>query len=85
MNLTSFVCCSCNFEKLYKITEKYKNCKPNFVVLCVTKTTTFLKNVYTFELKFLCEKLKCEIPRSVFVQHLYMILSWILDMWCRLA
>jgi hypothetical protein len=49
-------------------------------VLCVTRTATFPKHVYTFELLFLLEKLKCEISRSVFLQNPYMILSWILDM-----
>jgi hypothetical protein len=63
-----------------KIGEKYKKCKPTFVVLCVTTTTTFAKHVYTFELQFLLEKLKCEIPRSVFLQNPPMIFSWILDM-----
>jgi hypothetical protein len=85
MNLTPFVCCSCKFEKSYKITEKSKNYKPNFFVLCVTRTTTFSKHVYTFELWFLLEKLKCEIPRSVVLQNPYMILSWILDMLWELA
>jgi hypothetical protein len=33
----------------------------------------------------LLEKLKCEIPRSVFLQNPHMILSWILDMLWRLA
>jgi hypothetical protein len=45
-----------SFENSYKITEKYKNCKPNFFVLYVTRTTTFSKHVYTFELQFLLEK-----------------------------
>jgi hypothetical protein len=48
-------------------------------VLRVTRTTTFSQYVYTFELQFLLEKLKCAIPRSVFLQNLYKILSWILD------
>jgi hypothetical protein len=30
--------------------EKSKNCKLNFFVLCVPKTTTFSKDVYAFEL-----------------------------------
>jgi hypothetical protein len=71
---TPFVCFSCKFEKSYKITEKSKNCKPNFIVLCVTRNTTFSKHVYTFELYFLLEKLKGEIPRSVILQNPCMIL-----------
>jgi hypothetical protein len=54
-------------------------------VLCVTRTTTLSKHVYTFELYFLLEKLKCEIPRSVFLQNPSKILSWILDMMWGLA
>jgi hypothetical protein len=50
------VCFSCDFEKSYKITEKSKNSQPNFVVLSVTRTTTFSQDVYTFELQFLLEK-----------------------------
>jgi hypothetical protein len=64
----------------YRIVERSKKCKPNFVVLCVTRTTFSTKHVYTFELQFLLEKLKCKIPRSVILQNPYMILSWILDM-----
>jgi hypothetical protein len=45
-----------NLVKSIKITEKSKNCKPNFAVLSVTITTTFSKDVYTFELQFLLEK-----------------------------
>jgi hypothetical protein len=52
----SFVCFSCDFEKSYKITEKSNNSKLNFVVLSVTRTTTFSKHVYTFELQFFLEK-----------------------------
>jgi hypothetical protein len=63
--------------KSYKIIEESKNCIPNFVVLCAS---TFPEHVYTFELQFLLEKLKCEIPRSVILQNPYMLLSWILDM-----
>jgi hypothetical protein len=55
-------------------------------VLCVTKYTFSAKKVYTFELQFFLEKKKCEIPRSVFLQIPYMILSWILDMlWIALG
>jgi hypothetical protein len=49
-------------------------------VVSVIRTTTFTKYVYTFEFCFLLEKLKCKIPRSVFLQNRHMILSWILDM-----
>jgi hypothetical protein len=49
-------------------------------VLCVTRTATFPKHVYTFELQFLLEKLKCKIPGYVILQNPYMILSWILDL-----
>jgi hypothetical protein len=52
----SFVCFSCDFEKSYKITEKSENCKLYFAVLSETRTTTFPKDVYTFELQFLLEK-----------------------------
>jgi hypothetical protein len=52
----------------YQFVEKSEYWKPNFVVLCVTRTTTSSKHVYTFDLWFLLEKLKCEIPRSVFLQ-----------------
>jgi hypothetical protein len=54
-------------------------------VLCVTRTTTSPKHVYTVELWVLLEKLKCEIPGSMFLQNPYMILSWILDMLWELA
>jgi hypothetical protein len=54
-------------------------------VLCVTESTFSAKEVYTFDLYILLEKLKCEIPRSVFLQNPDMILSWILDMLWRLA
>jgi hypothetical protein len=64
-----------SFENSYKFVEKSKNFKPKFVVLCVTRTTTSSKHVYTFDLQFLLEKLKCEIPRFVFLQNPYMILS----------
>jgi hypothetical protein len=80
MESSPFMCFSCNFEKSYKVLENCKNCNPNFVVLFVTRTTTFPKHVYTFELQFLLEKLKYEIPRSVILQNPYLILSWILDM-----
>jgi hypothetical protein len=42
--------------KLIKIVEKSKKSKPNFSVLSVTRTTTFFKYVYTFELQFVLEK-----------------------------
>jgi hypothetical protein len=80
MESCPFMCFICNFEKSYKIVENFKNCKPNFYVLCVTRTTTFPKHVYTFELQFLLEKLKYEIPRYVVLQNPYLNLSWILDM-----
>jgi hypothetical protein len=51
----------------------------------VTRTTFSAKDVYTFELWFLLEKLKCDLPRSVILQNPYMILSWILDMLWALA
>jgi hypothetical protein len=41
--------------------------------------------VFAFELWFLLEKLKSKIPRSMFLQNPYMILSWILDMLWELA
>jgi hypothetical protein len=69
----------------FKIVEKSKNSKLNFAVLSVTRTTTFSKYVYTFELQFLLEKLKSKIPRSVFPQNPHKILSWILDMLWELA
>jgi hypothetical protein len=62
------------------IRRKCKNSKPKFVVLSVTRTTTFSKYVYTFELQFLLEKYKCKIPRSVILQNPHKILRWILDM-----
>jgi hypothetical protein len=54
-------------------------------VLSVTRTIIGSKYVYTFELQFFLEKLKCKITRSVILQNLYMILSWILDMLWELA
>jgi hypothetical protein len=36
--------------KSIKKVEKYKNSKPNFVVLCAPKTTTLSKGVFIFEL-----------------------------------
>jgi hypothetical protein len=45
-----------SFENSYKITEKSKNFKPDFVVLSVTRTTNLSKDVYTFEIQFLLEK-----------------------------
>jgi L-lysine 2,3-aminomutase len=36
--------------------RKSKNIKPNFLVLSVTRTTTFSKDVYTFKLQFWIEK-----------------------------
>jgi hypothetical protein len=51
-------------------------------VLSVTRTTTFSKNVYTFELQFLLDKEKCKIPRYMFLQNIPKLLSWILDMLC---
>jgi TRAP-type C4-dicarboxylate transport system substrate-binding protein len=50
------VCFGWNFKNRLKIVEKSKNSKLNFVVLSVRKTTTFSKDVYTFELQFLLEK-----------------------------
>jgi hypothetical protein len=44
----------------------------------MTRTITFPKHVYTFELQFLLEK--CKIPRFVILQNPHNILSWILDM-----
>jgi hypothetical protein len=75
-----FVCFDWILYNTYKIIEKSKKLKFNFVVLYVTRTTTFAKHVYTFELQLLLEEWKCKIPRSVILQNLYMILSWILDM-----
>jgi hypothetical protein len=49
-------------------------------VLSVIRTTIFSKDVYTFELQFLLEKLKCKIPRLMFLQNLDKFLSHILDM-----
>jgi hypothetical protein len=49
-------------------------------VLSVTRTTTFPKDVYTFELQFLLEKYKCKILRFVLLQNPHKILSWIFDM-----
>jgi hypothetical protein len=54
-------------------------------VLSVTRPTTFAKHVYTFELYFLLEKLKCDLSRSVILQNPYMIFSWILDILWILA
>jgi hypothetical protein len=51
----------------------------------MTRPTTFTKPVYTFELQFLLEKLKCDLLISVILQNPYMILSWILDMLWILA
>jgi hypothetical protein len=45
-----FVCFGSVLYNAYKITEKSKNCKTNFVVLLMTKSTPFEKLVYTFEL-----------------------------------
>jgi hypothetical protein len=42
--------------KSIKNFKKSKNRKLNFAVLSVTRTTTFSKCVYTFELQFLLEK-----------------------------
>jgi hypothetical protein len=63
-----------------KIVEKSKNSKLSFVVLSVTRTTTFSKYVYTFELWFLLEKLESKILRFVFLQNPHKLLSWIFDM-----
>jgi hypothetical protein len=65
--------------KSSKIVEKSKNSKLNFSVLSVTRTTTFSKYVYTFELWFLLEKLESKILRFVFLQNPHKILRWILD------
>jgi hypothetical protein len=40
-------------------------------VRCVTRTTTVAKHVYTFELLFLLEKLKCELPRSDSAKYIH--------------
>jgi hypothetical protein len=42
--------------KSIKNRKKSKNSKLNFAVLSITRTTTFFKYVYTFELQFLLEK-----------------------------
>jgi hypothetical protein len=42
--------------KFIKNRRKSKNSKPNFFVLNVTRSTTFSKHVYTFELQFWLEK-----------------------------
>jgi hypothetical protein len=55
-SLLSFCEFQQHFVKSIKNRRKSKNCKLNFVVLSVTRTTTFSKVVYTFELQFLLEK-----------------------------
>jgi hypothetical protein len=54
-------------------------------VLSVTRTTTFSKYVYTFELWFLLEKVKSKITRFVFLQNPHKSLSWVLDMLWEIA
>jgi hypothetical protein len=49
-------------------------------MLSITRTTTFSKCVYAFELWFLLEKLEGKILRFVFLQNPHKLLSWILDM-----
>jgi hypothetical protein len=83
LHLLSVLAVSCKIRD--KTVEKSKNCKPYFVVLFVTRATTFPKHVYTFEFQFLLEKLKCETPRSMFQQNPYMILNWVLDILWELA
>jgi hypothetical protein len=65
--------------------EHSKLCRGLFVVLLVTKPTTFAKLVYTFELQFLHEKLKSILPRSVVLPNPHTFMSWFLDMLWVLA
>jgi hypothetical protein len=45
-----------NLVKSIKSCKKSKNSKLSFVVLSITRTTTFSKYVYTFELQVFLEK-----------------------------
>jgi hypothetical protein len=45
MESSRFECFSWNLENTYKIVENSKNCKRYFVVLFVTRTTTYAKHV----------------------------------------